>query len=124
MQALLFEMNVQKYFWLDGVLTIAYLINKMPSRTLEGKSPIEVLCPSVPVSQAIIKVFGCTFLIYVPKHQRDKLDLKAVKCVSVGYPTNQNLEELQMLCFWKEGLNLYYNECELFLRCFFLLIYK
>lgn len=88
-QALLFEMNVPKYFWSDGILTATYLINKMPSRTLEGKSPIEVSCPNQPVFQVPPKVFECTFFVHVPKHQSDKLDPKPVKCVFVGYPRNQ-----------------------------------
>ena len=40
-RALLFEMNVPKTFWSDGVLTAACLINRMPSKTLGGKSPVE-----------------------------------------------------------------------------------
>ena len=84
-QALLFEMNVPKFLWSDGILTATYLINKMPSRTLEGKSPIEVSCPNQPVFQVPPKVFGCTCFVHVPKHQWDKLDPKAVKCEFVGY---------------------------------------
>ena len=77
----MFEMNVPKYFWSDGVLPAAYLINKILSRTLEGrKSPIEVLFPSLPAFPVPLMVFGCTFFVHIPK--RDKLDLKDVKCVS------------------------------------------
>ena len=88
-QALLFEMNVPKHFWSDGTLTATYLINRMPSRTLGGMSPIEVLCPSKPLFQVPPKVFGCTCFVHIPKHQRDKLDPKAVKCIFVEYPSNQ-----------------------------------
>ena len=34
-------------------------------------------------------MFGCTCFVYIPKHQRDKLDPKAVKCIFVGYPSSQ-----------------------------------
>ena len=88
-RALLFEMNVPKYFWSDGVLTASYLINSMPSRTMEGKSPIEALCPSMPVFQISPMVFGCTCFVHVPKHQRDKLYPKVMKCVFVGFLSNQ-----------------------------------
>lgn len=44
-RALLIEMSVPKSFWLDGVLT-TFLINRMPSKLVEGKSPVEVLCPA------------------------------------------------------------------------------
>ena len=59
------------------------------SKDTGKKSPIEVLCPIMPVFQVSPKVFGCTFFVHVPKHQQDKLDPKAVKCVFVGYPSNQ-----------------------------------
>lgn len=41
-RALLIEMNVPKSFWSDGVLTKLFLINRMPSKILGGKSPMEV----------------------------------------------------------------------------------
>ena len=39
-------MNVPKLFWADVVLTAAYLLNRMPSRILKGKSPFEMFFPS------------------------------------------------------------------------------
>jgi transposase InsO family protein len=44
-RALLFQMNVPKLFWSDAVLTACYLINRMPSSVLNGKSPHSVLFP-------------------------------------------------------------------------------
>lgn len=52
----------------------------MPSRILEEKSLFEVLCPTIPLFRIPVRVFGCTCFVHVPKHQRDKLDPKAVKC--------------------------------------------
>ena len=39
-KALLFTKNVPKFYWGDAVLTVAYLINRMPSKVLENQSPI------------------------------------------------------------------------------------
>ena len=66
-RALLFEMNLPKYFWSDGVLTAVYLINRMPSWTLEGKSPIEVLCPRKPLFQVPPKVVWLYLLCACPE---------------------------------------------------------
>ena len=109
-RALLFEMNVPKHFWSDGVLIAAYLINIIPSRTLEGKSPIEVLCPRMPLFQVPSKVFGCNCFVHVPKRHRDKLDLKAVKCLFIGYPSNQ--KGYKCYAPGKKGPNLCYNGCK------------
>ena len=39
----MFTMNVPKYLWGEAVKTAAYLINWMPSRVLDHKTPIECL---------------------------------------------------------------------------------
>ena len=63
----------------------------MPSKTLRGKNPIELLglCPCTSLFHVPPKVFGCICFVHIPKHQRDKLDPKAVKCMFVGYPGSQ-----------------------------------
>ena len=42
-RALLFQKNVPKIFWEEAVLAAAHLINRIPSRVLDFKSPMEVL---------------------------------------------------------------------------------
>jgi len=37
------QMNVPKPFWSHRVLTATHLINRLPSRVLDFKSPLEVL---------------------------------------------------------------------------------
>lgn len=41
--SLMFMMNVPKFLWGEAVKTAAYLINRMPSRVLNYKTPIECL---------------------------------------------------------------------------------
>jgi hypothetical protein len=41
--SLMFQMNVPKYLWSEAVLTAMCLINRMPSRILRMKSPVELL---------------------------------------------------------------------------------
>lgn len=69
-RALLFEMNVPKHFWSDGVLIATFLINSIPARILGGKSPFELLCQNEPLFLIPPRVFRCTCFVHIPKHQR------------------------------------------------------
>ena len=56
-------MNVPKYFWHMIVLTITYLINRTPSRVLQGKAPLHVLKPNGTLFPILPRVFGCACFI-------------------------------------------------------------
>ncbi|PRQ16867.1 putative RNA-directed DNA polymerase [Rosa chinensis] len=87
-RALMFQMNVPKKFWSQGVLTATYLMNRLPSRVLGFKSPLEVL-KGRKIDLSHLKVFGCTCFFHIQAHQRDKLDPRADKCVFLGYSSTQ-----------------------------------
>nr|GFA40948.1 putative RNA-directed DNA polymerase [Tanacetum cinerariifolium] len=83
-RAIILQMNVPKRFWSYGVLTAAYLINRLPSRVLDSKCPLEVL----QVKQSKIshlRVFGCTCFVHLSANHHDKLDQRSVKCIFLGY---------------------------------------
>jgi hypothetical protein len=40
---LMSAMNVPKYLWSEAIMTSTYLINRMPSRVLEHKTPMKCL---------------------------------------------------------------------------------
>lgn len=87
-RSLMFQMNVPKYLWSEAVMTAAYLINRMPSRILGMKSPIELL-----LGQREFKipprVFGCVCFVRDHRPSVGKLDPRAIKCVFVGYSSTQ-----------------------------------
>jgi hypothetical protein len=87
-RAIMLQMNVPKHFWSYGILTVVYLVNRLPSRVLEFKSPLEVLQNKVP-DISHIKVFGCTCFMHLSATHRDKLDPRASKCIFLGYSTTQ-----------------------------------
>lgn len=88
-RSLMFMMNVPKFLWGEAVKTAAYLINRMPSRVLGYKTPIESLHGS---NSFIVppKVFGCTCFVHEYRSSAGKLDPRAIKCIFVGYsPTKK-----------------------------------
>ncbi|XP_073117115.1 uncharacterized protein [Elaeis guineensis] len=87
-RSLLFTMQVPKFLWGEAVLTAAYLINRMPLRTLGFKSPIQCLKGSTDYV-VTPRVFGCVCFARDYRPSVGKLDPRALKCVFVGYPATQ-----------------------------------
>ncbi|RVW98483.1 Retrovirus-related Pol polyprotein from transposon RE1 [Vitis vinifera] len=87
-RSLMIASNVPKQLWGEAVLTETYLINRMPSRILQFKTPCQILLAAYPSAQIIssipIKVFGCTAFVHIHKSQRSKLDPTATKCIFLG----------------------------------------
>jgi len=70
-RALKFQASVPEDYWGDCVITMAYLINCMPTRILNGRTPFELLFGKKPELKHL-KVFRC--LCYVATvGPRDKL---------------------------------------------------
>ncbi|RVW82043.1 Retrovirus-related Pol polyprotein from transposon TNT 1-94 [Vitis vinifera] len=92
-RALLFQGNVPKSYWGEVVLIATYMINRIPSRVLDNKSPVEILksfYPHFRTSNGLTpRVFGCTAFVHVHSQHRDKLDPRAIKCVFLGYSSTQ-----------------------------------
>ncbi|GFY96881.1 dihydroxyacetone kinase [Actinidia rufa] len=84
-RCLLRGIGVPKYFWHMAVLTATYLINRMPSRVIQGKAPLYILQPASTLFPIIPRVFGCTCFVQIRSHTRTKLDDKAVHCIFLGY---------------------------------------
>jgi hypothetical protein len=54
---------------------------------LEFKSPLEVIQEKIP-DVSYIKVFGCTYFMYLSATHHEKLDPRASKCIFLGYSTS------------------------------------
>ncbi|GFY86650.1 hypothetical protein Acr_05g0002890 [Actinidia rufa] len=70
---------------LPSILTATYLINRTPSRVLNGKAPLHILQPASTLFPIIPRVFGCTCFVQNRSPTRTKLDDKAVRCIFLGY---------------------------------------
>ena len=92
-RALLFQNNVPKKFWGEAIFIATYLINRLPSKILESKSPMEVLSSfysHVALTNKLQpRIFGCVSFVHVHRNERGKLDPRAVKCIFLGYSTTQ-----------------------------------
>jgi hypothetical protein len=75
-RAIMLQMNVPKDFLSYRVLTAVYLVNRLPSRVLEFKSPFKFLQDKIP-DISHIKVFDCTCFMHLSATHRDKLDPRA-----------------------------------------------
>ena len=92
-RTLMFSTKIPKYLWGDALLHATYLINRMPSKILDFKTPIDVFQKYFPNSRTInsmpLKIFGCTVFIKNPNRTASKLDPKGKKCVFLGVPPTQ-----------------------------------
>ncbi|GKB93701.1 retrotransposon protein, putative, ty1-copia subclass [Tanacetum coccineum] len=79
---LLIQSGFPKTFWAEATCTIAYLINRSPSRAIEKKTPME-MWSGHPSDCEMLRIFGC---VAYSHDKQGKLEPRAVKCVLLGYP--------------------------------------
>ena len=79
----MFSMHVPKHLWGDVVLTSSYLINRMATKVLNFRTPLNHFKEFFPTlrlfSDLLIKVFECTVYAHTPTPTLTKLDSRAVK---------------------------------------------
>lgn len=91
-RSMLLESHTPKSFWPDAIGTAVYLLNRLPTKALNHKTPLQILTTQAnipPVLTLPPRVFGCSVYVHIPKHERSKLDSRADKCLFVGYASHQ-----------------------------------
>ena len=91
-RALMLESKVPTHFWPEAIATSVFLMNRLPTKILNKKIPLDILSKLTKIPQYLNlqpKVFGCTVYVHIPKHERNKLSPCATKCVFIGYGINQ-----------------------------------
>jgi Reverse transcriptase (RNA-dependent DNA polymerase)/Integrase core domain/gag-polypeptide of LTR copia-type len=81
-RSLLFSGNLPKLFWADAILASCYLINRLPSKILDYKSPLEIVYKR-DINLSHLRCFGC--ICYLHVQNSNKLDPRSKKCVFIGY---------------------------------------
>ncbi|KAK8951385.1 hypothetical protein KSP39_PZI003284 [Platanthera zijinensis] len=73
-----------KQFWNHAFSTAVYLINRLPTTTINGRSPFEALFGTRP-SYDHPRTFGCACFPALSPFGRGKLDFKTMECAFLGY---------------------------------------
>lgn len=84
-RALRFEANLPTKFWGECVMAAAYIINRLPSKTINNKTPFEILFERKPEYEHM-KVFGCLAYFRNTDTNGDKFEWKGKPGVFLGYP--------------------------------------
>lgn len=83
-KCMIFEKKLPKSFWAEAINTTVYLQNRIPTKVVEGMTPIEALGGINP-SIKHLRVFGSLCYTQIPYVKRSKLDEKAEKGILIGY---------------------------------------
>lgn len=87
-RALRFDAGFPISLWGECVLTAAYLINRLPSKVIQNKTPHEVLLGVKP-TYSEMTVFGCLAYAHDNSKVKDKFEKRGRPCLFVGYPYGQ-----------------------------------
>lgn len=91
-RALLLGAHMPSRHWGDAVATVVHLLNRMPSKVLDFKTPLHTLSTYVTLPTMLMippRVFGCVAFVHLHKTQRTKLDPCAIRCCFLGYALHQ-----------------------------------
>ncbi|WVZ15253.1 hypothetical protein V8G54_012819 [Vigna mungo] len=83
-RCLLHDKDLPKKFWAEAVNTAVFLLNRLPTKALQHRTPFEAWYGYKP-ELFNLKIFGCLCFSYIPHIKRDKLDKKAESGIFVGY---------------------------------------
>jgi hypothetical protein len=85
-RCILFEKKLPKFLWAEAVNTSVYLLNRLPTKFVQDRTPLEAWSGVKPTVKHL-KVFGSLCYFHVPSVRRGKLDERAEKGIFVGYAT-------------------------------------
>lgn len=83
-RTMLQDANMDYKYWGEAILTACFTRNRLPSSSLQFKSPYEVWYKEKP-DYSKMRVFGSLAFAHVPKELRTKLEPKASECRFLGY---------------------------------------
>ena len=76
--------NLPNFLWGEVVSIAIYILNRCPTKAVQGKTPFEAWSGRKP-NISHLRVFGCEAFSYIVFEKRKKLDQRVEKCIFVGY---------------------------------------
>jgi len=86
-RSLLFQASLPTSYWVEGLHTATYLLNRLPTKTLEFATPHFALFGSHP-SYSHLRVFGCACYPNMSATAPHKFSPRSTLCVFLGYSSN------------------------------------
>lgn len=83
-RALMFQAELPDKFWPYSLMTATWMINRLPSRILDWKTPYEVLF-GTPPDMSILRPFGCLAYAANVSPRKRKFDSRSHRCAFLGY---------------------------------------
>ena len=83
-RTLLIDSSVPSRFWVEALSTSVYLINRLPTVTLNYDSPYFRLFGITPEYHSL-HTFGCVCFVHLSPIDRHKLAAQSVTCAFMGY---------------------------------------
>nr|KYP47704.1 Retrovirus-related Pol polyprotein from transposon TNT 1-94 [Cajanus cajan] len=80
---LLTQANLPIQFWDHAFLTSVYLINRLPSSSIQNAVPYHKLFHQPP-DYHFLKVFGCSCFPHLRPYNKNKLQFRSQECVFFG----------------------------------------
>ena len=68
-------------YWAEAISYVCHIVNRLPSNSLNGKTPMEMWSGAPATNYDDLRVFGCPAYYHVTE---DKLDPRARKAIFVG----------------------------------------
>ena len=92
-RCMLSQAKLPKRFWVEALSYACQVLNRLPSTTLEGRTPIEVWSGELAQDYDKLRVFGCNAYFHV---KENKLDPRAKKAVFMGF--NSGVKGFRLCC--------------------------
>jgi hypothetical protein len=86
-RSLLFQASLPPVYWADSLHTATYLLNRHPTKTLDGRTPHFALHGTQP-TYTHLRVFGCACYPNLSSTASHKLSPRSSLCVFLGYSSD------------------------------------
>ena len=81
---MMFNAYLPSTYWIDAFSSTVYIINCLPTKVLDGKSPFKIV-HSTPPSYSTFRAFVCWVFPYLCDYSENKLAPRSIPCVFIGY---------------------------------------